>query len=234
MSDFFDFLRQGRYEDAGVRRLNIRYDHIISPLEPEIVGARVLDLGSYDGRWPYAIAAAGARSVLGIEGRADLIAEFAAFPDRPYKGNVNLIQGDFIVAMDDLIARGETFDLVFCLGVFYHTMQHYRMMLQMAALKPKVIVIDSVFSTAKEPVIHMVRNDTSKNLNSIPDFEGQAWNPAGIPSLRALRMMALSTGYAMNLVQWSVEQEKRRSVSDYFDKLKGRRRHTVVLRPLSH
>jgi predicted RNA methylase len=44
-----------------------------APFASEISGARVLDLASHDGRWSYAFAGVGAASVVGIEGRQEMI-----------------------------------------------------------------------------------------------------------------------------------------------------------------
>lgn len=222
---FFDFLEQ------GVDRLNHRHDHIIRPLKAEIAGSRVLDLGSHDGRWPYAMAAVGATEVVGIEGRPELVAKYDHYPESPFKNNVRFVIGDFVAAMDRMLADGETFDMVFCLGVYYHTMQHYRMMIQMAAFKPKVIVIDSVLSTSQRPTIDLLRNKTDASANAIAETEGQSWVPVGSPSLPAMEMMADSVGYSVIVTPWEIPAEQRVGVRDYFSKHKPRRRHTLVLRP---
>ena len=62
-SDYFDFLAGLglEYDDYLVKRMNWRHAHIVLPLADEIRGARILDLGSHDGRWPHAYADAGAR-----------------------------------------------------------------------------------------------------------------------------------------------------------------------------
>jgi hypothetical protein len=143
MSEFYDFLGSLGYKPHAVSRMNLRHRHIIEPWRNEIEGSRVLDLGSHDGRWGYAFAAAGAASVLGIEGRAELAAQYASLPDSPFKDKVQLVIGDFVTEMDHLIAEKACFDIVACLGVYYHTMEHYRMMLQMASFKPRLIIIAS-------------------------------------------------------------------------------------------
>jgi hypothetical protein len=232
MAGFFDFLQTGRYDARQISRLNMRYRHIVEPLKAEIAGAEVLDLGSHDGRWPYAIAAAGARSVLGIEGRAALIKEFGNFPDTPYKGRVNLVEGDFVQKMDELVAQGKKFDLIFCLGVYYHTMHHYRMIVQMAAFRPRAIVIDSVLSTSPDRIIRLARNRTDENLNALAEAEGQSWVPVGLPSQSAIEFMAESVGYQAKVVPWKLTPEERRGagIADYF-RAGQKRRYTLVLRP---
>lgn len=230
-SRYFDFLSGLGYNEAGISRMNWRYSHIIEPALSEIKGARILDLGSHDGRWPSAYAEAGARQVIGLEGRKELVEKFNAYPGAN-KGRVQLRVGDFVEGMDDLVKAGETFDIVSCLGVYYHTMHHYRMMCQMASLRPKLIIIDSEFSRAKAPLITMVKENPTKDLNTIEQFSGQSFTPIGIPSLPAVRVMAESVGYAMSSVEWVVPEAERRPVSDYFDKWPDRVRGTVLLRQI--
>lgn len=231
-SKYFDFLAGIGldYDEKAVHRMNWRHAHIIVPIEDEIRGARILDLGSHDGRWPCAYADAGAREVIGIEGRAELVEEFAAFP-AANKDRVKLRVGDFVDGMDALIAAGETFDIVSCLGVYYHTMQHYRMMCQMAMLKPKLIIIDSEFARSEDAVILMSRENPVKRLNSTEQFKGQDFVPVGFPSAQAARLMAKSVGYDMKIVNWNVPEDQRLGVKDYYDRFENRVRLTAVLRP---
>ena len=61
---FFDFLdNTTRYggKRTNIGRLDRRREFIVEPYADEIKDARVLDLASHDGRWAYALAAAGAR-----------------------------------------------------------------------------------------------------------------------------------------------------------------------------
>lgn len=54
--------RTSPYDDNAttIYRLNQRHKLIIDPFLPQIEGARVLDIAAHDGRWSYALAAAGA------------------------------------------------------------------------------------------------------------------------------------------------------------------------------
>jgi hypothetical protein len=235
MSDFFDFLGQLdgaglTYQPAAIRRMNWRYHHIVEPIRDELDGATVLDLGSHDGRWPYALAAAGA-TVTGIEGRGDLIAQFSRYPNPEVKSRVTLIEGDFLTEMDRLLAEDKRFDVVSCLGVFYHTIQHYRIVMQMAAFQPDVIVIDSVFDLSTRAIIAVDRENTGDVRASIAQQAGQAWVPVGRISRPALELMAGSLGYGVEWHKWDVPEEEREPVQDYFGRIPGRRRFSCFLRP---
>jgi hypothetical protein len=233
-SNYFDFTAGLGldYDDLLVKRMNWRHAHIILPLADEINGARILDLGSHDGRWPVAYADAGAREIVGIEGRASLVEQFKQFPGEN-KDRIKLHVGDFCDVMDKLLAAGETFDIVSCLGVYYHTMQHYRMMRQMAMFKPKLIIIDSEFSRSENPIIQIGHENPSSKMNSIDQFEGnQKFVPVGYPSRKAVRMMAKSVGYGISFIKWNVPEDERDPIRDYYDKFPTRIRLTALLRPI--
>lgn len=229
-SRYFDFLRGFDYPDYHIDRLNWRYAHIVEPLKAEIAGTRILDLGSHDGRWPLAYADAGAKEVVGLEGRASLVEKFRTIPGNN-KNRVDMRVGDFVVEMDKLIEAGETFDIVSCLGVYYHTTHHYKIMCQMAAFRPKLIILDSEFLRTEEPVIRITKENPESDLNTIQQFPGQNRTPIGIASLAALRVMVSSVGYSIHEVEWAVPEEERTSVGDYYDKFENRRRATLLLRP---
>ena len=55
-------------------RLNLRFEGIFSENRDILDGARVLDIASHDGRWSLAALECGAKSVVGIEARPDLVA----------------------------------------------------------------------------------------------------------------------------------------------------------------
>ncbi len=236
MPGFFDFLAQlegtgVNYGPKAANRMNWRYNHIVEPIKDELAGATVLDLGSHDGRWPYALATAGA-TVTGIEGRGDLIAQLSRYPDAEAKSRVALTQGDFITEMDRLLDEGTRFDVVTCLGVFYHTIQHYRILMQMAAFRPKVIVVDSVFHLSKRAVITVKKEDTDDSRNTIAQQEGQASAPIGRISRPALELMAETLDLAVEWNEWDVPEEEREPVMDYFERPNDNlQRFTCFLRP---
>ncbi len=236
MAQFFDFLEQlgGRgitYRRPGVSRMNWRYHHIVEPIKDELDGATVLDLGSHDGRWPYALAAAGAK-VTGIEGRGDLIAQFTRYPDAAAKSRVTLVEGNFITEMDRLLAEGKRFDVVTCLGVFYHTIEHYRILMQMVAFRPNVIVVDSVFNLSKRATISIKNEDTGLDRATIAQQAGQAWAPVGRISRPALELMVETLGYTVEWNEWDVPEDEREPVKDYFQQHGNNlQRFTCFLRP---
>jgi len=237
MSELFDFITSLEGYDEGpngAHRLNRRYDFIVAPFKSDLKGARVLDLASHDGRWPYALAYAGAKEVIGIEGRQSLIDRFAAFPDDSHRAKVTLRQGDIFAGLEDLIAAEETFDVVAVYGIFYHITEHYRLLLLAQALKPKLIIIDSEFIVASDgPIVRFMREKTDNDLNTIARAENHGVELVGTPSMRLVDVFGEVTGYSTEWIDWQVLPENERAgLADYFRPTGQRRRGTVALRPL--
>ncbi len=232
---FFDFLGDSaKYGNpASVARMNLRHGFIIGPFENEIRNSRVLDLASHDGRWPYAFAGAGAREVVGIEGRAELVAQFSDYPETPFKQNVHLNVGDIHEFLGSLVSRGEKFDVVGVLGIFYHIMDHYGLLKLIHRLEPKLIIVDSEFMTAPWAHIAITSENTAKELNSTAHFESQTMAPVGTPSRSALEKMALSLNYKTEWLDWDkVPASERKGVKEDYYREGPKRRFTCSLRPM--
>jgi SAM-dependent methyltransferase len=232
---FFDFIdtlpRYKALDRPQANRLNLRRRFIISPVRKDIKGARVLDLASHDGRWCYAFAGAGARDVVGFEGRQALIDAFPDFPDEELKARIKIHCTDIFDGIEAAIEQGETFDVIGVLGIYYHIMDHARLLKLMRRLKPKLIIIDSEFSTRPNPIIQLVQERTDIELNAIPEYEGQDVIVKGVPSLQAMELMAKSAGFDLTWHDVSdIARGQRPGVADYFRKTKMRRA-TCFLRP---
>lgn len=202
----------------SIRRLNRRHQLLIDPYVDEIRGARILDLGAHDGRWAYALARAGAAEVVGVEARQHLIDLFDKLPDAPWKSRVQLRQGDMFEALAQMAAASERFDLIAAYGVFYHIMDHFRLLKLMQQLQPKAIFIDGEFSLRGQAVIDMVFERTEHKVNAAPQVPGQEKAIIGIPSKKATNFMAHALGYD---VFWpdpeAVFGADHAGVDDYFE-----------------
>lgn len=231
---FFDFLRTiERYAEAdyAVSRLNLRHRFLIEPLAAELAGKRVLDLAAHDGRWAYAFAAAGAREVRGIEGRPHLVERFAEFPKGAVHDRVRLEVGDIFEGMERHLAAGETYDVVGVLGIFYHIMDHFRLLQLVTRFRPGLVIVDSEFSLRPGQVIMLVREDPTNELNALPQAEGEGKALIGIPSFSAMEAMADVLGYTTEWLDWEgVPRAERRPVNDYY-RPEVKRRATCLLRP---
>jgi SAM-dependent methyltransferase len=228
---FFDYLKGNpKYGEKSILRLNLRHRFLIDDF-PEIKGADVLDLAAHDGRWSYALAAAGARSVLGVEGRPELVAQFANYPEAEFKGLVKLEVGDIYDVLRRLVAEARSFDIVTVFGIYYHVMDHYGLLVLIHMLSPKLVIIDGEFMTGNRPIIVLGIEDPSKDLNATAAFVGQNRTVKGVPTRPALELMADSLGYQVRWSDWNaVATEQRVGVSDYYRPGKMRR-FTCALRP---
>lgn len=243
---FFDFLSEVPYEaswdesqttfddhyaEPAIRRMNLRWNHVIEPFISEISGSRVLDLASHDGRWAHAFAAAGAEHVVGVEGRTELVERYSTFPHPEIKNRVELHVGDVIDFSRDLVKQGEQFDVVGVLGIFYHIMDHYGLLKMIHDLGPKLVIIDSEFRTQPWPLILLGQERTDVDINTTAYFAGQKMAPVGIPSQKALALMADTLDFGLEEIDWSdVSADDRKFVWDYF-RPGQQRRFTYALRP---
>jgi 2-polyprenyl-3-methyl-5-hydroxy-6-metoxy-1,4-benzoquinol methylase len=177
----------------------------------------VLDIAAHDGRWSYALAAAGAAEVVGVEARAELIARFDAFPDRDFKARVRLECNDLSADLEARVAAGERFDMVALYGIFYHVMDHFRLLKLISQLGPRLIVIDSEFIKGDNAMIQVLREEVSNPLNAVTDVPGQTHTVVGVPSFRATEFMAAALGYEHVWVEHDlILGEDRRGMKDYF------------------
>jgi hypothetical protein len=234
---FFDFLADNpRYTGRrpSINRLNQRHGFLIDAYAKELSGARVLDLAAHDGRWSYALASAGAREVVGVEVRPELTAEFAdGYPETEAKSRVRFVQGDVYEELPKLAAAGETFDVVAIFGLYYHVMNHYGLLTMVHQLKPRLVIIDSEFAVAPEPVIRLAEEPVSSHLNTIGYTEEQEMAPIGVPSFSAMELMAGSLGYTTEWADWdSLPEAQRVGLQSYYRRApRWKRRATCALRP---
>lgn len=234
MSGLFDFLKSlAPYEDNAntVHRLEQRHRLIIDPFQPQIEGARVLDIAAHDGRWSYALAHAGAAEVVGVEARRELIDRFAHFPEDVFRDRITLVCNDLFAEIEARVAAGEQFDVVALYGIFYHIMDHFRLLSLIRRLRPELIIIDSEFIKADNAMVQVLKEEISNPLNAVTEVAGITQTVVGIPSRRATQFMAEALGMELSWVDHAlILGEDRRGMKDYFRE--GRKaRFTCALVP---
>jgi hypothetical protein len=153
--------------------MNKRFEVLIEPNKDVILGTKVLDLTSHDGRWCYAFAGAGAASVVGIEGRQEMVDKFPDYPDAARRDKVELRVGDLYDGMEAAIGKVETYDVIGVFGILYHLMDHFRLFQLVRRLKPKLVIVDSEFMLRPASIMMLVSEKTSNVLNAIPQYDGQ-------------------------------------------------------------
>jgi SAM-dependent methyltransferase len=184
-------------------RLNSRWRAIIGWNREILTGRRVMDLGSHDGRWSFAALKAGAAHVIGVEARPHL-AEKAAENFKYYGATASSYEmrtGDAVEALR--ATKAGTIDVLLCLGFFYHTMEHMRIVLEARRIGVEYIVIDTGISGAKEPIVALIFESVSDTRNSI-DYgsTGSERILVGAPSRSGLGAMLEYAGYGVEYFDW--------------------------------
>lgn len=196
---------------ATPNRLNRRYEAIIDWNRLALRGARVLDIASHDGRWSFAALDAGAAYVLGVEARSRLT-ECARRNLAPYDSRSwDVITGDIWDALPQLSPGG--FDVVLCLGFFYHTTEHMRLLGEIKRLKPRWLVIDGLISPLPGSVIELRKERTSEEAATTDTFAtGLETALVGVPSREALEEMLGSFHLDFEYFDWH-----SRGITDWTD-----------------
>ena len=235
MTDVFDFMEG--LEPYGekpntITRLAQRHRLIIEPFADQIQGARMLDLAAHDGRWSYALAHAGAAEVIGVEARQDLIDRFAHFPETDFKARVRLICNDLYAELEARVAAEETFDVVAVYGIFYHIMDHFRLLQLVAKLQPTLIIVDSEFIKADNAIVQVLKEEISNPLNAVSDVEGITHTVVGVPSKRTMEFMADALRHDLTWVDHDlILGDNRAGMKDYYRD--GRKaRYACALTPM--
>ncbi|HEV8014438.1 MAG TPA: class I SAM-dependent methyltransferase [Stellaceae bacterium] len=197
-------------------RLNGRWHAIIEWNAPILTGRRVMDLGCHDGRWSFGALESGAAHVHGVEGRAHLVAK-ARENFRHYgvsAGRYALEAGDAIEALR-AVKPGDV-DVLMCLGFFYHTMEHMRLLLEAARIGVDYLIIDTALSPGNEPVIVVASESVDDTRNSIDyGLADRANALVGIPSHSALMAMLDYADFAPEFFDW--DREHRGDWTDLHD-----------------
>jgi len=222
------------FESANAQtlaRLQERHRRIIDANADAFSDKTVLDLACNNGRWSYAALEAGAKKVVGVEGRADKVTEARSIFERLAKSsNYEFHVGDMYDWLHD--NKSQHFDTVMCLGVFYHIMDHHRLLSSIARLQPQTIIVDSGFVRSFRNSVHVQTEDPNQHKNALPKYKDQAAEFAGFVSLGLMIQMSWNLGYNCRPVVWDPENiENKHSVQDY---LMGRRFTVRLERTGSH
>lgn len=198
-------------------RLNGRYEAIIARNAALLLGKRVLDIASHDGRWSFAALQAGAARVTGIEPRQELLdnaretfAYYGVEPDRH-----EFRRGDVFDLVGDM-----KFDVVLCLGFYYHTVRHAELLDRIERTGAQLVVIDTEVTprqdspsvvSSDDPRIVYGNPYTVQLLRDPVDNQQMACNDSmtrgghtlvGRPSRAAVEFMAHHYGYTCDFFDW--------------------------------
>lgn len=187
-------------------RLNLRYEAIFAENRDLFEGARVLDIASHDGRWSLAALATGAKSVVGIEARSDLVehantnlAEYGYRDDQ-----FRFLSGD---VFEVLRAEPIEVDLVLCLGFLYHTLRYNELMHGIQRTGARHLIIDTQAPRmhARRSLVDVVTERVERQGNAVVDQFSRGTNVLiGRPNLRAIETIVAAYGYRIErLSDWA-------------------------------
>lgn len=220
MTDIFNFLTDNSaVEETAetVARLAQRHRLLIEPFQPQIAGARVLDLGCQDGRWAYALATAGAEEVVGIDARQANIDQFQYVPEGAEKMRIQLVCNDIFSELETRIAAGEQFEVIALYGVFNHLMDHFRLLSLARQLLPDVIIIDSEFLNVDNAIIQLLQEKTTGPADAVAATPGHRDTVVGVPSRRGLEVMARALDHDVTWIDHAlILGDRRDGMQDYF------------------
>ncbi len=211
-------------------RLNKRYCLMIEANKEHFPGARVLDLGSHDGRWSFAASKAGAAHVTGVEPRAHLVrnardtfAHYGIPSDRH-----SFVEAD---AFEFLGKCRSDYDVVLCLGFLYHTCRHVELLGSISALSPSAIIIDTQIMPSldsKLAVIELFAEVIGQEGNAVADASTRRERVVvARPSRESLALLLQHFGYRLSEIPMNHFLRDPEGIADYCE---GSRR-TFVARP---
>jgi hypothetical protein len=191
---------------ATTVRLNLRYEAIFGQNRDIFAGASVLDLGSHDGRWSLAALATGARWVIGIEARPELVrAATENLGGYGYRADrVRFVAGDVheVLGTQDLDA-----DVVLCLGFLYHTLRYNELLHGIRRANARYLIIDtfSPYMTGPVPNVNVIAEDPREQGAAAADRYTYGLPVlVGRPNLAAIRIMLAAYGYRVErLSDWA-------------------------------
>jgi SAM-dependent methyltransferase len=160
------------FDRRFVNRHRQRQDYLWPPLlrlcGGSLRGKRVLDLGCNAGFWSLAAVESGCDFVLGIDGRAmhveqaELVFEVKGIDRGRYvfrRANVLDLAG----------ADLGSFDVVLCLGVFYHVAKHVSLLEWITGLNTDVLLIDTNLARRPGAVLELGRDALDVPGNACDD-----------------------------------------------------------------
>jgi 2-polyprenyl-3-methyl-5-hydroxy-6-metoxy-1,4-benzoquinol methylase len=147
-----------------INRTKIRRDLFIEPLLRSgfLRGKRVLDLGCSYGYWAMAAASEGeAAEVVGVDAHAPSIEQGKWILERKQIGNCDLRLADSYDTLASIAAG--SFDVIFCLGFFYHIRDPFRLLTLMQRAAKEAVIVDTMVHKSDDASISL-RPVRPKNL----------------------------------------------------------------------
>lgn len=181
--------------DLGDRnRFNWRCETLLTQNKSFIESKTVLDLACNNGRFSYPCLSLGAKKVIGVEARRELIDLGNQYlEDSALKDRMEFVEADIF----DYLASAEpkSFNTILCFGFLYHTVRQVEFFRQIKRLSPDNVIIDTSVATnyiwyglksflGQPPMLLMINENPNKTSDTT-DEDGVAFWPTR-PFLEAM------------------------------------------------
>ena len=197
--------------------LNGRYKAIIESNKDIIKKSKILDIASHDGRWSFAALKNDASYVFGVEGRKHLV-ENAIKNMITYdipKEMFSFIQGNIEKEITKI--NPNQFDVVFCLGFLYHTLNNWNLLYEIKRINPKYLILDTRVNSSPENLIKLEIDNAKKEAFAISDsLLSKNDVLVGIPSKPALEMMLKNLDFDFEYFNWRENILNFRNLVGYY------------------
>ncbi|MCW3126038.1 MAG: type 11 methyltransferase [Bacteroidetes bacterium] len=209
--DFFDKFPQFYSSSPNgdlKSRLHDRFDAIFLNGNTDFSKKTVLDLAAHDGRWSWAARFMGANHVTAVE--------INPIHLEAYSNNMAAIEFDtkwYSLIQDDVVhfleSSNAKFDLVLCLGWFYHTTYQIDVIKHLALITNEMLVLDTECINDSESAYFKVRLNKDHSLSSYTESFTQ------IPSLACIRLLLGYYGFKYTEYNWANNISCHDECSDY-------------------
>ncbi|MBE9039556.1 class I SAM-dependent methyltransferase [Oscillatoriales cyanobacterium LEGE 11467] len=174
----------GRYSDHN--RFNWRCENLLTRHQEIIKDKVVLDLACNTGRLSYPCLVLGAKKVIGIEARQELIERGKQnLQNTEYKSKMEFIKADIFDYLSS--ASPQQFDVILCFGFLYHTVRQVDFFREVKRLSPQTTIIDTNVAKnylwyglknflGKPPILQMIVENPNKTSDTTDD-DGIAFWP---------------------------------------------------------
>src|SRR6056297_1099237 len=204
-------------------RVQARHAMLVDVFRHIIADSTVMLLGAEDGRWCYTFAAAGALQVVGVESSFDLVDRFSRLPDVGMRERIEMRYTTPVEELYKDAEAGRTYDVVVLFDVLENISDLYELLHHIAAVSPRMVVIDGLFAITEEAVLVIERH-----RGPVPDGVNQQ---RLIPSRGAITLAAEDTGFAVDWVDWrQIPEDSRQGLSDYYQS-GAQKRLSLILTP---
>jgi len=205
---------------ADHARFQSRWKALFEDNRHAIEGKTVLDLACNTGRMAFPCIQLGAKKVVGVEWRQELIDHGKqVFEAQGVADRMEWNQGDLF----DFLAASDpgAYDTILCLGFLYHTVQQVEFFRQVRRLQPRYVIIDTSVAKnytwlgrsalfRKPPALFLYQDDAAKTSDT-SDIDGLVfW-----PSTSFLETMFDKIGYKWKRIDYSKATSDWSGLSDY-------------------